>query len=602
MKGRHAMRGLGARVLAALRACGLGPRLLTGFLLVALLPTIAMCGIAYVGARDEILMAEERSSLRMAQYLRSELSSLLSSYPAKLNTIASDMAVIRLIRSYRKADAVEAKSLQYALMSRLISEAASLRGFMSVEIVTDTGTPISKLPYSIMNESLFARIEGANEKFAFWVGRYRWGDLYPEASLSQRDRTVVLAARRILDYANVKLLGYIVISFDCTELESLLPSDAGAQIMISDEQGAVLAGVGDTQENLALLAQTLSRQALPEELASRTMNHKDDSNLVITGQIAASPYRLTLSIAYRQIFSGLTRMFTVIISAAVFIALMMLGIAWLLTRSVTVPVTRLSGAMRRFGSGEFEARIGDAAHDEIGMLCREFDDMAGRVCRLTEQLCEARAKEKEAVYTALQAQINPHFLYNTLDMISWMGYGASNADICKVVASLSDFFRLSLNKGEDSFTLADELNHVKSYITIQEYRMRHIQFRLEAPRELLNLRVPKLMVQPLVENAILHGLRPRNYRGHITIRCALEQAYLVIRVMDDGVGFDEKLLGERTEKSTSYGLKNIRQRLAVLYDDRGSLEIANRPEGGVVARLRYPAEKGAPAGGKGGAE
>lgn len=602
MKGRHAMRGLGARVLAALRACGLGPRLLTGFLLVALLPTIAMCGIAYVGARDEILMAEERSSLRMAQYLRSELSSLLSSYPAKLNTIASDMAVIRLIRSYRKADAVEAKSLQYALMSRLISEAASLRGFMSVEIVTDTGTPISKLPYSIMNESLFARIEGANEKFAFWVGRYRWGDLYPEASLSQRDRTVVLAARRILDYANVKLLGYIVISFDCTELESLLPSDAGAQIMISDEQGAVLAGVGDTQENLALLAQTLSRQALPEELESRTMNHKDDSNLVITGQIAASPYRLTLSIAYRQIFSGLTRMFTVIISAAVFIALMMLGIAWLLTRSVTVPVTRLSGAMRRFGAGEFEARIGDAAHDEIGMLCREFDDMAGRVCRLTEQLCEARAKEKEAVYTALQAQINPHFLYNTLDMISWMGYGASNADICKVVASLSDFFRLSLNKGEDSFTLADELNHVKSYITIQEYRMRHIQFRLEAPRELLNLRMPKLMVQPLVENAILHGLRPRNYRGHITISCALEQAYLVIRVMDDGVGFDEKLLGERTEKSTSYGLKNIRQRLAVLYDDRGSLEIANRPEGGVVARLRYPAEKGAPAGGKGGAE
>lgn len=602
MKGRHAMRGLGARVLAALRACGLGPRLLTGFLLVALLPTIAMCGIAYVGARDEILMAEERSSLRMAQYLRSELSSLLSSYPAKLNTIASDMAVIRLIRSYRKADAVEAKSLQYALMSRLISEAASLRGFMSVEIVTDTGTPISKLPYSIMNESLFARIEGANEKFAFWVGRYRWGDLYPEASLSQRDRTVVLAARRILDYANVKLLGYIVISFDCTELESLLPSDAGAQIMISDEQGAVLAGVGDTQENLALLAQTLSRQALPEELESRTMNHKDDSNLVITGQIAASPYRLTLSIAYRQIFSGLTRMFTVIISAAVFIALMMLGIAWLLTRSVTVPVTRLSGAMRRFGAGEFEARIGDAAHDEIGMLCREFDDMAGRVCRLTEQLCEARAKEKEAVYTALQAQINPHFLYNTLDMISWMGYGASNADICKVVASLSDFFRLSLNKGEDSFTLADELNHVKSYITIQEYRMRHIQFRLEAPRELLNLRVPKLMVQPLVENAILHGLRPRNYRGHITISCTLEQAYLVIRVMDDGVGFDEKLLGERTEKSTSYGLKNIRQRLAVLYDDRGSLEIANRPEGGVVARLRYPAEKGAPAGGKGGAE
>lgn len=593
MSVRHAVRRLGRRVLGALRSHGLGPRLLTGFLLMALLPTIALCSIAYVGARDQILMGEERSSLRMAQYLRSELSSLLRSYPAKLNTIASDMAVIRLIRNYRKADAVEAKTLQYELMSRLISEAASLRGCMSIEIVTDTGASISKLPYSIMNESLFSRIRDANEKFAFWVGQYRWGELYPEASPSQRDRTVALAARRILDYANVKLMGYIVISFDCTELEALLPADAGAQIMVSDGEGVVLAAAGDTADNLASLAGRLSRESLPEELQSSTMEHLDDSYLVITGEISDTPYRLTLSIPYRHIFFGLKRMFTVIISAAVCIALVMLGIAWLLTRSVTVPVAHLSGAMRRFGAGDFGARLGDAAHDEIGMLCREFDDMADRVCCLTDQLCQSRAKEKEAVYTALQAQINPHFLYNTLDMISWMGYGASNSDICKVVASLSDFFRLSLNKGEDSFTLGDELNHVKSYITIQEYRMRNIRFQLDAPRELLPLRVPKLMVQPLVENAIVHGLRPRNYRGSITITCALEDGFLLISVRDDGVGFDESLLQERAEKSTGYGLRNIRQRLAVLYEEKGSLQIRNHPDGGVIAILRYPVEEGA---------
>ena len=336
MSVRHAVRRLGRRVLGALRSHGLGPRLLTGFLLMALLPTIALCSIAYVGARDQILMGEERSSLRMAQYLRSELSSLLRSYPAKLNTIASDMAVIRLIRSYRKADAVEAKTLQYELMSRLISEAASLRGCMSIEIVTYTGASISKLPYSIMNESLFSRIRDANEKFAFWVGQYRWGELYPEASLSQRDRTVALAARRILDYANVKLMGYIVISFDCTELEALLPADAGAQIMVSDGEGVVLAAAGDTADNLASLAGRLSRESLPEELQSSTMEHLDDSYLVITGEISDTPY-----------------------------------------------------------------------------------------------------------------------------------------------------------------------------ITIQEYRMRNIRFQLDAPRELLPLRVPKLMVQPLVENAIVHGLRPR---------------------------------------------------------------------------------------------
>ena len=269
---------------------------------------------------------------------------------------------------------------------------------------------------------------------------------------------------------------------------------------------------------------------------------------------------------------------------------------------LTGPLRELRHEMVRAGGGDLNANVHVKRKDEIALLARTYNRMLADTKEYIRENERNQRRQKELELKTLQYQINPHFLYNTLDMISWMGYGASNADICKVVASLSDFFRLSLNKGEDSFTLADELNHVKSYITIQEYRMRHIQFRLEAPRELLNLRVPKLMVQPLVENAILHGLRPRNYRGHITISCALEQAYLVIRVMDDGVGFDEKLLGERTEKSTSYGLKNIRQRLAVLYDDRGSLEIANRPEGGVVARLRYPAEKGAPAGGKGGAE
>lgn len=123
--------------------------------------------------------------------------------------------------------------------------------------------------------------------------------------------------------------------------------------------------------------------------------------------------------------------------------------------------------------------------------------------------------------------------------------------------------------------------------------MRNIRFQLDAPRELLPLRVPKLMVQPLVENAIVHGLRPRNYRGSITITCALEDGFLLISVRDDGVGFDESLLQERAEKSTGYGLRNIRQRLAVLYEEKGSLQIRNHPDGGVIAILRYPAEEGA---------
>lgn len=578
------------RLLQAARKRKLGPRLLSGFLLVALLPSVVLCGIAYIGAREQILQGEERSSLRMAQYLQSELSALLQSNLAKLNTVASDMAVIRLIRHFRKADPVEAATLQYELMGRLISEAAGQQGFMSMEIVTDEGVPISELPFSIMNDELFERIKAKDEKFAFWVGQYRWGDLYPDASPSKRDKTVAVAARRIVDYANVKRMGYIIIAFDCGELERLLPDDTGANFIISDSEGTVMASVGEDRAASVSLARQLSASSPPQALESSTLKHLGGSYLLITGNLSDSPYRLTMAISYSHIFAGLTRIFKAVVSTAVCVALLMLAIAWWLTGSVTVPVARLSQTMRRFGTGDFEARVRDAAFDEVGMLCLEFDEMADHVRALTAQLCEAQRKEQDAVYAALQAQINPHFLYNTLDMLSWMGYEASNPDICKIVASLSDFFRLGLNKGEEHFVLRDEISHVKSYINIQQYRMRNIHFEVDAPGELLSVRVPKLMVQPLVENAIQHGLKPRNYRGSIWVRAEEAHGVLLIRVSDDGAGFEEALLRENAEKSSGYGIRNIRQRLSLLYGGQGGLEILTRPAGGTTAVLRIPIE------------
>ncbi len=575
-------------LLTNLRRLKLGIRLLSGFLLVALLPTIVLCGITYVGAREQILLGEERSSLRMAQYLSSELSALLRSYPATLNTFASDMAVIRLIRNYRKADALEAKALQYELMGRLISEASSMRGFMSMEIITDEGDSISKLPFSIMHDELFQRISKSEDKFAFWVGQYRWGDLYPAASISQRDKTVALAARRIIDYANVKLMGYILIALDCTELEHLLPRDLGTRFVVSDAQGAVLAALGEDASVSVQLASDLSMRQMSDALESSTLQHAGENHLIITGPIPYSPYRLTLAIPYSHMLSGLGAMFRLVLFVALCIALLMFAIAFCLTRSITVPVSRLSSAVRRFGDGDFQTRVGDSATDEIGLLCNDFDEMASRVLQLTEQLYEAQKKEKDAVYTALQAQINPHFLYNTLDMISWMGYGTSNHDICRVVESLSDFFRLSLNKGEESFTLQDELHHVKSYIIIQEYRMRDIHFQIIAPEPLLSIPVPKLIVQPLVENAIQHGLKPRGGQGSITIRCCKVNDCLQISVHDDGVGFDASHLPERLAKSSGYGIRNIRERLSILYGGKEQLTLLHHPGSGTEAIVQIP--------------
>ena len=580
-----------SRIVRRLRRRKLGPRLLSGFLLVVLLPIVLLCGIAYWGFREQILMAEERSSLRMAQYVSSELSGLMGTFPYKLNTIASDMQVIRLIRMTQKADVLEMQRLQYQLMSRLTSEASGLGGMMHIEIVNPKGEPLSMLPFSVMNDELFDTIAREEEKYAFWVGKYRWGDLYPSASVSKRDKDVILAARRILDYANVKLLGYIVISIDCDEIRHIFSSVPDTHLILSDAQGNVLVSEGGDVNTSVLIADLLSCAEAQSGTVSETVLNRGEKYLVITGGVDATPYRLTLAIGYRQMLDGLGRVLHNILAAAGGIALLMMGISLCITRSVTDPVARLSKAMRGFGQGNFDVQIGDAEDDEIGRLCDEFDDMAARVRKLTEQVYVAKIREKDAVYKALQAQINPHFLYNTLDMISWMGYGASNPDICEVVQALSEFFRLGLNRGEDCFTLADELRHVGSYIAIQRYKMRGVAFSIQAQEEAKTLRVPKLIIQPLVENALQHGLLPRNHQGSVEVTCTLEEARLVIRVYDDGVGFDEKEMCSRAEICTGYGLRNIRERLELLYGNEGSLTLENRPEGGAVATLRLPAER-----------
>jgi len=575
-------------LLRGMRGKKMGSRLMSGFLLIALLPTIALCSIAYVGTRKQILAGEERSSMRMAQYLCSELSSLLQSYPAKLNTVASDMAVIRMLRSYRKADAMEAQCLRYELMGRLTSEALGMRGFMGMEIVNETGETIACLPYSIVTDEVFRRIVGQDEKFAFWLGQYRWGDLYPAASPGKRDKMVAIAARRIIDYANAKCIGHIVIGFDCAELEETLINTIEMQAFISDEHGDILAMKAEETETCAAIARSVNQSASVDDLRTSILKYRGERYLVIDKGLGSSPFQLVLFISYEIVLGALHRMFSAIIGAAACIVLIMQGIAVWITRSVTVPIENLSMTMRRFGSGDFDARVGDDSRDEIGLLCCEFDDMANHVQELTSQLCQAQAKEKEAVYAALQAQINPHFLYNTLDMISWMGYEASNSDICRVVNSLSDFFRLSLNHGEESFTLKDEIDHVNSYITIQQYRMCNISFRVDMPGELGMIPVPKLIVQPLVENAIQHGLKPRNYHGNISVNSYQQEKSLIICVRDDGVGFDEAQIEQRMENNGGYGIRNIRQRFTLLYGELGSLTLRNCPEGGTEAMIRIP--------------
>ncbi|MDU5948358.1 MAG: sensor histidine kinase, partial [Paenibacillus macerans] len=191
-------------------------------------------------------------------------------------------------------------------------------------------------------------------------------------------------------------------------------------------------------------------------------------------------------------------------------------------------------------------------------------------------------KEREAELRALQAQIKPHFLYNTLDSIYWMATIQNNQDVAQMAFSLSESFKLSLNKGKETIPVYKELQHIEHYMTIQNIRYNHrFKYIEDVPSQIKSMEILKLLLQPLVENAIYHGLEPKVGEGTVSLQGAMEGGFLTFVIEDDGVGIEDM---EQTEQG--YGLRNVKERIKRFYGEASELIIDSKPGSGTRVELR----------------
>ncbi|MFD0682815.1 MULTISPECIES: cache domain-containing sensor histidine kinase [unclassified Paenibacillus] len=239
-----------------------------------------------------------------------------------------------------------------------------------------------------------------------------------------------------------------------------------------------------------------------------------------------------------------------------------------------------------------------ASDGHINVLERSVDHLIDKVRNLMEETYKTKVLEREAQLRALQAQINPHFLYNTLDTINWIAIGRNAHDISQMIDALAKYFRLSLNKGRDNVSVEDELNLAKVYLEIQQSRFpESFEFTVESDPAIHKHYMPKLTLQPIVENALLHGIRKSKAKsGHIRIAAHQDGEELVLSVSDDGAGMEEeiarKLLSEpRPESSfdssgSSYGLYNVNERIRLYSGEGYGLSIRSAPEQGTTVTVR----------------
>ncbi|WP_458119559.1 cache domain-containing sensor histidine kinase [Paenibacillus sp. Z6-24] len=266
---------------------------------------------------------------------------------------------------------------------------------------------------------------------------------------------------------------------------------------------------------------------------------------------------------------------------------------------ITRPLSRLRDSMKLVERGQFDIELPARNMDEIGHLSRAFNMMVSRLGRLTYRLYETEIREKNAQIASLQSQINPHFLYNTLGSISMYAELEDNREIVQMTGHLSALLRYSIGGEHTDVTIAQELEHVRGYLAIQQIRYgERLSYEVDAPEQWLNCPMIRLALQPVVENAIVHGLERGRGDVHIVIRVCQEAGSVKMMVQDNGPGMEEHELAEQNDKMNKgvlpegpggHGLVNVHRRIVLKYGQAYGLRLHNLEEGGLQVSIIVPA-------------
>ena len=280
------------------------------------------------------------------------------------------------------------------------------------------------------------------------------------------------------------------------------------------------------------------------------------------------------------------------------------GLSTMVTKSVTIPINSLRQTAERFGMGDLEVRARMYALEEVNVLARTFNTMSDKISELMDRTKREQKNLREAELRLHQEQINPHFLYNTLDSIVWLAEGGNNRQVVEMTADLSDFFRTVLSGGNDYITVKEEESHIQSYLKIQKIRYENIlDYAICIEPDIEDQVILKMTLQPIVENALYHGIKNKRGGGKIVIRGRREGNRIVFEVEDNGIGMDAARLGEiekklRGEKSSlhskgGFGLNNVAQRIRMYYGEQSDIQITSKKDEGTCVRicLGQPADR-----------
>ena len=356
----------------------------------------------------------------------------------------------------------------------------------------------------------------------------------------------------------------------------------------------------DTSSNLYTKVQTISAQDT-ENIMNNVMLHLDTTSsfsldkytYYYTKIPANENWYLCTKVETANLTKETSSFILMLTSLLVLFTLITIVVCIYLSRSITKPISNLNETMQK-ASSNLQIVADQSDIEEINSLSHSFNQLIRKIDNLLKKIKEDAKLQRQSEIKVLQAQINPHFLYNTLDALNWKALQHQDAEMTTLIRSLCDFYRISLSNGDEFIPIKDEIKHVECYLKIQSIRFKNqFTYDLEVEPHLLSMYCLKILLQPLIENAITHGLRPLDHHGEIHIRIFTQENNIIMTVEDNGVGMSDQMLDEvnnglSNQALHKYGLYNINQRIRLTYGETYGIHIQSQLNSGTKVTVTIP--------------
>jgi len=406
-------------------------------------------------------------------------------------------------------------------------------------------------------------------------------------------------ARKIVDFNTLDKYGYLLIDLEEVILEqaySGLLDSKQSEVFICDDKGNIISHSDKEKIGGSIMDEPFAEAVLADTKGHSYVQYKSNIDKVaIYSTIENNGWKIIKTISTDYLYEEINRIQGHLIVGGLIYGLVIILYILFFSIRYTEPMMKMMSVIKKVEHGDLSARTEIRSSDEVGQLGQSLNNMIGEMQVLIDQLIKEEQEKKQVELEALHAQINPHFLYNTLNTIKWMAKIQGNSGVSKAITALIKLLRISTNLGRDMILLKEEIDYVANYIVIQKLRFSkaiNIDYSIDAG--CMELTVPKLILQPIVENSIIHGMEDENHELNILIKGFISNDKLIIEVLDDGPGIKAEILKDILKNESDrnrfskVGLNNVNQRIKLYCGTDFGLEIETELGSGTKVVVTLP--------------